>query len=100
MSVWLSIGRLATVLNLGLLLVLSAIWLRNYRTHGASHTLALLIFGGFLLVENLVWLYLYVFSQGYIAWYNATTVDIQVMITALCGLEFVALAILTRLTWQ
>lgn len=100
MSIWLTIGRAATVLNLVLLLALSYVWIRNYRRHGARHTLALLIFGGFLLLENLVWLYLYAIHPGYIGWYNATDPELQVAITSLCGLEFVALLVLTRLTWQ
>lgn len=100
MSLWLTLGRLATGANLVLLVGLSYIWLRNYRRHGASHTLALLIFGGFLLLENLVWLYLYVLSSGYVAWYEATTVTIQVAITGLCALEFVALLVLSYLTWR
>ncbi len=100
MNEWLTVGRLATGLNLVLLAGLSYIWLRNYLDHGARHTLALLIFGGFLVVENVVWLYLYVVAETYVAWYLATTVDIQIAITSLCVLETVALLVLARLTWQ
>ena len=100
MNAWLAVGRLATGVNLVLLVGLSYVWLRNYRRHGARHTLGLLVFGGFLLVENVVWLYLYVLSSGYIGWYNATSVDIQISIMSLCGLETVALLVLSWLTWQ
>lgn len=100
MTLWLTIGRLATGVNLVLLLGLGAIWLRNYRRHGATHTLALLVFAVFLLVENLVWLYLYVFSTGYVAWYGATTTQIQMAVTGLCVLESLALIVLSAITWR
>lgn len=100
MSIWLTLGRVATGANIVLLLGLSYVWATNYRRHGAKHTLALLIFGVFLLLENLVWLYLYVFSAGYIGWYEATSAEIQIAVTGLCALEFVALLVLSRLTWQ
>lgn len=100
MNVWLALGRLVTGLNLVLLVGLTYVWFRNYRRHGARHTLALLVFGGFLLLENVLWLYLYVVNTGYIDWYNATGADIQISIMGLCGLEFVALLVLSRLTWQ
>jgi hypothetical protein len=38
--------------NLLILLTLGSVWLRNYRRHGAAHTLGLLVFGAFLVVEN------------------------------------------------
>lgn len=100
MSIWLTLGRVATGANILLLLGLSYVWVTNYRRHGARHTLALLIFGVFLLLENLVWLYLYVFSTGYVKWYEATTTEIQIAVTGLCALELVALLVLTRLTWR
>ena len=100
MTPWLEVGRLAAAGNIGLLVALSYVWVRNYRRHGAKHTLALLVFGAFLLLENVVWVYLYVLNAGYIAWYRAATLEVQLAVTGLCLLEFVALVVLTRLTWQ
>jgi hypothetical protein len=100
MNVWLAIGRIATGLNLVLLVGLSYVWLGNYRRHGARHTLALLIFGGFLLLENVVWLYLYVINAEYVAWYVATGAQVQIAIMGLCVLELIALLVLSRLAWQ
>ncbi|MFB6137240.1 MAG: hypothetical protein ABEJ42_02720 [Halobacteriaceae archaeon] len=99
MTLLLDAARVAAAANAVLLVALGSVWLRNYRAHGASHTLGLLVFGGFLLVENLVWLGLYVFHPGFVGWFEATTVDVQVGMTALCGLELVALAVLARITW-
>lgn len=99
MTVWIDVARAAAALNVLLLLALGSVWLRNYRQHGASHTLGLLVFGGFLLVENVLWLYFYVAHPAFIGWFNATSVDVQVGTTMLCGLETVALAFLARITW-
>lgn len=99
MSVWLELGRVTAGVNVLLLLALGSVWLRNYRRHGASHTLGLLVVAGFLLIENLVWLYFYLAHPGYIAWFTATTTDVQVGTMLLCGLELIALAVLARITW-
>jgi hypothetical protein len=98
MSLLLWATRAATVGNVLLLGVLGTVWLRNYRRHGASHTLGLLIVAAFLLVENLLWGYFYVFHAGYIGWFEAAGADVQVGMTLLCGLELVALLALARIT--
>lgn len=98
MAIWLEIARGAAVVNVLLLLVLGSIWLRNYRQHGANHTLALLVVAGFLLFENGLWLFFYFVHPDYIGWFVNSGTDIQVGITMLCGLELVALAILARIT--
>lgn len=99
MSLWLDLARVAAGVNVVLLLALGSVWLRNYRRHGASHTLGLLVVGGFLLVENGLWLYFYVLHDGYVGWFAGTSPDVQVGMVLLCGLETVALAALVRLTW-
>jgi hypothetical protein len=98
MAVWLDVARVAAGANVVLLLALGTVWFRNYRDHGASHTLALLVFAAFLLVENALWIGLYVFHPTFVRWFLATTVDVQVGMTLLCGLELVALAFLTNVT--
>ncbi|GAB7009211.1 hypothetical protein JCM31271_11540 [Halorubrum trueperi] len=98
MAIWLEIARGAAGVNILLLLVLGSIWLRNYRQHGANHTLALLVFAVFLLVENGLWLVFYLVHPGFIGWFVNAGTDIQVGMMMLCTLELVALAILTRIT--
>ena len=99
MSVWLDLGLAAAGLNLAVLAVLGSVWLRNYRQHHARHTLGLLVFGGFLLVQNALWLYFYGLHPAFIGWYVNSAVDVQLGMTSLCGLETVALAVLARITW-
>lgn len=98
MDLWLGAARLAAAVNAVLLVALGYVWLRNYRRHGASHTLGLLVFAAFLLVQNLLWLYLYVLHPGFVGWFVAAGTDVQVGVTLLCGLELVALAFLARIT--
>jgi len=98
MEVWLTAARLAAAANAVLLLGLGAVWLRNYRRHGASHTLALLVFAAFLLLENALWLYFYVFHPDFIAWFRFSDRDVQIGVTMLCTLELVALAFVARVT--
>lgn len=99
MSVWLDISRVAAAANLVVLLGLGAVWLRNYRQHGARHTLGLLVFAVFLVVENALWLYLYILRSDFVGWFVNASGDVQMGMMLLCGLEFVALVVLVRLTW-
>lgn len=99
MSLWMTVARGAAALNIGLLLVLGGVWLQRYRQHGAAHTLGLLVVAAFLLVENALWIYFYVFHPDFISWFTESAPDIQVGVTLLCGLELVALLALVRITW-
>ena len=99
MSLWLDAALAAAGLNLALLAVLTWVWTGNYRRHGARHPLGLLVFGGFLFVENALWLYFYGIHSGFVGWYVNSGVEIQAGLLALCGLETVALVVLARLTW-
>lgn len=98
MSLWLDLARVAAGANAVLLVVLGGIWLRNYLDHGARHTLMLLVFAAFLLVENLVWLYVYLLREDVVGWYVAAATEVQVSLMLLCGLEFVALGAITAIT--
>ncbi|NHN48411.1 hypothetical protein G9464_12520 [Halostella sp. JP-L12] len=100
MELWLQAARVAAAANLALLLALGSVWLRNYRSHGASHTLGLLVFAGFLAVENALWLYFYVLHDDFVGWFLASGTDVQVGVTFLCGLELAALLFLVRVTWR
>ena len=99
MEVWLQAVRAAAAVNVLLLLALGSVWARNYRQHGAQHTLGLLVFAAFLLVENALWLYFYLVHSDFIGWLVGAGVDVQVGMMLLCGLELVALAFLVRITW-
>lgn len=99
MAFWLNVALVAAALNAGLVIVLGSVWLRNYRRHGASHTLGLIVVAAFLLVENALWLYFYLLHPAFRGWFTATTGDVQIGMTLLCGLELIALLALARITW-
>lgn len=98
MTVWLAVARGAAGLNVVLLAVLTAVWVRNYRRHGAAHTLGLVVFGSFLLLENALWVGLYTLVPDFYGWMGATDPAMQAGVAALCGLELVALLFLSRIT--
>ena len=100
MSVWLTVALFAAGLNVLLLSILGWIWLGNYRLHGASHTLGLLVFAAVLFVQNLLWLYFYGLHPSFINWFLNTGTDVQLGLMALCGLETIALLVLFRITWK
>lgn len=100
MGAVLEVARVAAGLNVLVCLALCSVWLRNYRRFGADHTLAMLAFGCFLLAENVLWLYLYVLSGDYVAWFHATTLTVQVAVAGLCVLELVALGFVGWITWR
>jgi hypothetical protein len=99
MELWLQMARGAAALNILLLVVLGTVWIRNYRSHRARHTLGLIVFAAVLLLQNVLWLYLYLVHPEFIGWFVNAGTDIQISVTMLCGLELVALAFLTRITW-
>lgn len=99
MAVWLDAARVAAAVNVVLLVGLGSVWLRTYRRHGARHTLGLLVFAAFLLVENVLWLYFYLVHPQFIGWFVNASSEVQIGMTLLCTLELVALAFLVRITW-
>lgn len=100
MSLWLDLARVAAAGNAAVLLALAWVWIPRYRQHGARHTLFLLVFAGFLFVENALWLGLYVLHDGFVGWFVNAGTDVQIGMFALCGLEFVALAFMLSVTWR
>jgi len=98
MTVWGTVATVAAGLNLLLLAVLTAVWARNYRQHGAAHTLGLVVFGAFLVLENAVWVVLYTLVPDFYGWMDVTTPEVQMGVAALCGLELVAVLFLARIT--
>lgn len=100
MSMLLEVARGAALVNVALLLSLTYVWGGSYRRHGATHTLALLVFAGFLLVQNVLWLYMYVMDARFVNWYLNADTDMQAGLLGLCGLETAALVFLVYITWR
>lgn len=99
MSLLLDVGRVAAVANVGLLLGLVYVWGDAYRKHRATHTLGLLIFAIVFLLQNVLWIYAYLFHAQFISWFYEGDIAYQITITGLCGLQTVALVVLARITW-
>jgi hypothetical protein len=88
-------GALSGV-NILLLLALSGVWLKNYRTFGTSLVLGQLAFGIAMLLENAVALYFF-FSMS-----SLYSMDPHVgqFVLALRAIQLVAISILTYVTMQ
>ena len=81
-------------LTLLLLAVLTAVWVRNYRTFESRLTLGLVAFSTVLLVENAVAIYFF-FSTAMLYSSDPT---VQLSIIALRSLQLVAVTLLTAVT--
>ena len=57
MGIWGDAAQWAAAINIVILLVLCAIWARNYRQFRSKHALGLLVFGVLMLAENGIALY-------------------------------------------
>lgn len=95
----LTVARVAAGMNVILSIGLGTIWLRNYRDNGAVHTLGLVVFAIFLLGENTLWVYFYVFVSEFVLWFVNAPFEIQFGLILLCALELFALLSLVRITW-
>ena len=80
--------------SIALLAVLTAVWIRNYRTYGTGLLLGLIAFGGVLLLENA--LAIYFFFTMRMLYSSAPAVQQSVLV--LRALQVVALAFLTWVT--
>jgi len=100
MSLLLTVARASVAVNVALLAALAYVWLGNYRRHGATYTLTLLVFAGFLLVQNVVWGVLYVGDVRYVDWFLASDFDMRLQLTFLCTFETAGLSLLAWLTWK
>jgi hypothetical protein len=94
MAFWMSSAVGLAAVNLAMLSVLIAVWLRNYRTFRSPMLLGLLLFAGVLAVENVVAIGAYlstemVYAGGKTAMYT---------LVGLRGLQFVAIVFLTVVT--
>jgi hypothetical protein len=94
MGPWMLIATGFSVLNVLLLMALTLIWVRNFRTFGSEMTGGLALFGIVLLFENLVAIYFF-FSSGML---YADAAGVQQSVAALRGLQTIALAFLTYVT--
>lgn len=101
MSVWFDIARAAAGVNVVLLGVLAAVWGRNYLNFRSKHTLGLLLFSVFLLLENGFSLYIYLVDPTLSAWFASEVPAVAWRgMMALHVLQTVGLAFLVWITWD
>ncbi len=98
MSLLLEASRVAVLVNLGLLVALGYVWVSSYRSTRALYPLALSVFAALLVLQNAVWVYLYVVDSSYIYWFTSLEIGLQLALFSLCGLETLALVVLGYLT--
>ena len=94
MSTTLMVASALAGLNVALLAVLTAVWLRNYRTFRTPMVLGLLAFAAVLLFENLLALYFF-FDMRML---YAADPSVHLAVAVLRGLQFVALLFFTAVT--
>ncbi|SMO89343.1 hypothetical protein [Halorubrum cibi] len=102
MSFWFDVARFSAGLNVVLLLALVWVWGRNYLQFRSKHTLGLVMFGGFLLGENALALYIYLVDPMLSAWFASEAVP-PVAWRAMMGLhvlQTVGLLFLVWVTWD
>lgn len=100
MTTWVTVARIAIVVNLVLLLSLGYVWGRNYLQIRSKHTLGMLLFVAFLLVENGLALYFYLFEPTLRVWVTTVPAVAQIAMTSLRVAEMVGLAVLAWTTWD
>jgi hypothetical protein len=96
MSTWITVASGIAALNVCLLAALGFVWVRNYRRFKTPLVLGLLAFAAVMLVENAAAIYFF-FSMGMLYAGDAVA---QQFVAGLRGLQFLALAVLTYVTWQ
>lgn len=100
MSFWLDAASVATTLNVLLLVVLIAVWGRNYRQFRSKHPLGMLVFGLTLLAENCLSFYYYVLDPQVATLLRSAAPVAGRAMTFVQVLEFVAIAALVWITWD
>ena len=100
MTTWVTVARIAIVVNLLLLLSLGYVWGRNYLQIRSKHTLGMLLFVVFLLLENGLALYFYLFEPTLRVWVTTVPPIAQLAMTSLRVAETVGLAVLAWTTWD
>lgn len=94
MGTWIWVATALSVVNVFFLLALTVIWVRNYRTFGSEMTAGLAVFGGAMILENLVAVYFFFSSEML----YVDSLGVQQSVAALRALQTVALAFLTYVT--
>lgn len=96
MGIMIQAASVLAAVNVIMLLALTGVWLRNYRSFGTNLLLGLVSFGIAMLAENALALYFF-FSMASL--YSGDQ-HVQQAVLILRGIELVALGFLTYVTMQ
>ena len=94
MGTWILVATALSVVNVLFLMILTVIWVRNYRTFGSGMTAGLAVFGGTMILENFVAVYFF-FSSGML---YVDSPGVQQSVATLRALQTIALAFLVYVT--
>ena len=101
MTLWVDVARVAIVGNLVVLLALSYLWGRTYLALRSKHSLGLLVFGGFLLGENVFELYFFVLNPTLAQWIvDVPPPIVQQLMMTFRLLQLLGLVVLLWVTWD
>lgn len=103
MTLLVDLIRVLAVLNFLLLLGLGYVWGRNWWDLRSKHALGLVLFALFLLGENLLTIYYFVFDQTLTGWITNPELVPPIAQSAMLSLrllEFVGLVFLSWVTWD
>jgi NADH:ubiquinone oxidoreductase subunit 3 (subunit A) len=100
MSLWFDVTRIATVINIILLLGLSYVWVRNHLRLRTKFTVGFLAFGGFLLADNAFAFYIYVLNPTTSGWFAGIPERYNVVIMLLALFQLGALLALAWVTFE
>lgn len=100
MGLWFDITRTATVLNIGLLVILATVWTRNYMEFRSKLTLGLSMFAVLLIAENALKLYFYMLHPLLAGWFLELPELHHTAFMLLALFEFGAIAFLLWVTWD
>lgn len=98
--IWIEGARVLIGLNIILLVLLGVVWGRNYWQFRSKHTLGLLLFAIFLLIENMFAFYFYLLDPVLHVWVTQIPMIAQRMMMLLRLFEFIGLVFLTWVTWD
>lgn len=100
MGIWFSVTRIATIVNIALLLGLGYVWVRNHLRLRTKFTIGFLAFGGFLLANNSYAIYIYSLNPTTSDWFVAIPERYNIVIMILALFQLGALLALSWITFE
>lgn len=97
---WMNVAAIFAFVNILLVLVLSGLYFQSWRRVRSSLAVALLVFAGFFLVQNLVIVVFWYVLYGLVPQAQQTVASAAPYLVAINATEMLALANLVRISWS